>query len=56
MKQFECPPVVPADPEANTTDLLVERVAATPDLALFSLPTADGGWSAVTAARVPTSR
>ncbi|ANJ27277.1 AMP-dependent synthetase/ligase [Agromyces aureus] len=48
MIQFETPAVVPADPEANTTDLLVQRVAATPDSVLFSLPTADGGWSPVT--------
>jgi long-chain acyl-CoA synthetase len=46
--QFDTPAVVPADPEANTTDLLVERAAATPDSVLFSLPTADGGWSPVT--------
>ncbi|GAA1966600.1 AMP-dependent synthetase/ligase [Agromyces allii] len=48
MIQFDTPAVVPADPEANTTDLLVQRVAATPDSVLFSLPTADGGWSPVT--------
>lgn len=50
VKQFDVPAVVDADPEANTTDLLIDRVAATPDRALFSLPTADGGWSDVTAA------
>ena len=49
MNQFETPVVVPADPEANATDLLVQRVAATPDAALFSIP--DGaGWKDVTAA------
>ncbi|QEO13205.1 AMP-binding protein [Agromyces intestinalis] len=48
MIEFETPALVPADPDANTTDLLVERVAATPDSVLFSLPTADGGWSPVT--------
>ncbi|KQM83742.1 long-chain fatty acid--CoA ligase [Agromyces sp. Leaf222] len=48
MIQFDTPVVVPADPEANATDLLVQRVAATPDSVLFSLPTADGGWSPVT--------
>jgi len=42
--------MVAADPEANTTDLLVDRVAATPDRALFAIPTADGGWSDVTSA------
>jgi len=50
VKEFEVPAVVPADPDANITDLLVERVAATPDHVLFSIPTADGGWSDVTAA------
>lgn len=49
MNQFEIPALVPADPEANATDLLVERVAATPDAALFSLPDGDG-WKDVTAA------
>ncbi|HLP23023.1 MAG TPA: AMP-dependent synthetase/ligase [Microbacteriaceae bacterium] len=40
------PPIVPADPDANTTDLLVNRVRATPDAALFALP--DGaGWKDV---------
>ncbi|UOE44854.1 AMP-dependent synthetase/ligase [Agromyces larvae] len=48
MIEFETPVLVPADPDANTTDLLVERLAATPDSVLFSLPTADGGWSPVT--------
>ena len=50
MKQYDLPALVEADPDANATDLLVNRVAATPDLALFALPTADGGWSDVTAA------
>ncbi|HET8780087.1 MAG TPA: AMP-binding protein, partial [Agromyces sp.] len=48
MIEFETPAVVAPDPDANTTDLLVQRVAATPDSVLFSLPTADGGWSPVT--------
>jgi long-chain acyl-CoA synthetase len=46
--EFSTPAVVAPDPEANTTDLLVDRVAQTPDSVLFSLPTADGGWSPVT--------
>jgi long-chain acyl-CoA synthetase len=47
--QFEVPAIVPADPKANVTDLLVERVKATPQLALFGVP--DGaGWRDVTAA------
>lgn len=50
MKQIDVPALVKADPEANATDLLVERVKATPDRALFALPTADGGWTDLTAA------
>ncbi len=49
MNQFEIAALVPADPEANATDLLVQRVAATPDAALFSRPDGDG-WKDVTAA------
>lgn len=49
MKEYDVPALVEADPEANATDLLVERVKATPDLALFALPTSDGGWSDVSA-------
>jgi long-chain acyl-CoA synthetase len=48
VKQFDVPAIVEADPDANTTDLLMDRVAATPNSALFSLPTANGGWSDVT--------
>ncbi|MGJ8720751.1 MAG: AMP-dependent synthetase/ligase [Salinibacterium amurskyense] len=48
MKQFDVTALVEADPEANATDLLIDRVAATPNNALFSLPTANGGWSDVT--------
>ncbi len=50
MKETFTPPAVPADPDANATHLLADRVAATPDLAIFALPTGDGGWSDVTAA------
>ncbi|GAA1445215.1 AMP-dependent synthetase/ligase [Leifsonia poae] len=49
MKQFDTPALVPADPEANATDLLVARVAATPDAPLFSIPEGDG-WRDVTSA------
>ncbi|RUR00830.1 AMP-dependent synthetase/ligase [Labedella endophytica] len=49
MEQFVVPAVVPADPEANATDLLVDRVAATPNGALFALPRG-GEWVDVTAA------
>lgn len=48
MREFHLPPVVPADPDANATDLLVDRVRLSPDSALFALPTDDGGWSDVT--------
>jgi len=41
--QFEVPAVVPADPQANVADLLAERVAATPDRALFAVPEG-AGW------------
>ncbi|MFG6401050.1 AMP-dependent synthetase/ligase [Microbacterium sp. P04] len=49
MIQFDVPPVVAADPEANITDLLVDRVAASPDRPLFAVP--DGaGWRDVSTA------
>jgi long-chain acyl-CoA synthetase len=48
--EYFVPPVVAVDRDANATDLLVDRVAATPDLALFALPTSTGGWSDVTCA------
>ncbi|MFV0373724.1 AMP-dependent synthetase/ligase [Microbacterium sp.] len=47
--QFEVPAIVPADPEANVTDLLVDRVKATPSRVLFGVPDGDG-WRDVTAA------
>jgi Long-chain acyl-CoA synthetases (AMP-forming) len=50
VNEYFTPAIVPADPEANTTDLLLARLAATPDAALFALPTADGGWSDVSVA------
>jgi long-chain acyl-CoA synthetase len=47
--QFEVPPIVPADPSANISDLLADRVAGTPDRAIFAVP--DGpGWREITAA------
>ena len=49
MVQFEVPTIVPADPQANVTDLLEKRVADTPQLALFAVPDGDG-WRDVTAA------
>ncbi|MCC2031887.1 AMP-dependent synthetase/ligase [Microbacterium allomyrinae] len=53
MVQFEVPAIVPADPQANVTDLLVDRVKATPDLALFAVPDGDG-WRDITAAEFQT--
>ncbi|MFY9714881.1 MAG: long-chain fatty acid--CoA ligase [Microbacterium sp.] len=54
MVQFEVPAIVPADADANIADLLVKRVEATPDLALFSVP--DGqGWRDITAADFQTA-
>ena len=50
MNEIYVPAVVPADPEANATDLLVDRVASTPDSPLFALPTTDGGWEDVSTA------
>ncbi|MDO9589973.1 MAG: AMP-binding protein, partial [Microcella sp.] len=50
MKEFFVPAVVTPDPDANASDLLVDRARLTPNNALFSLPTADGGWSDVTTA------
>ena len=50
VKQFDVPALVEADPEANATDLLFNRVKETPDRALFALPTADGGWKDLSAA------
>ncbi|MFC8683532.1 AMP-dependent synthetase/ligase [Microbacterium ureisolvens] len=49
MVQFEVPAIVPADPQANITDLLVERVKETPDRPLFAVPDGEG-WRDITAA------
>lgn len=50
MNEIFIPAAVPADPEANATDLLMARVASHPDAPLFALPTADGGWEDVSTA------
>ncbi|HTL39939.1 MAG TPA: long-chain fatty acid--CoA ligase [Pseudolysinimonas sp.] len=47
MNEYFTPAVVAADPQANVTDLLMDRLAKTPDEPLFALPTAEGGWSDV---------
>ena len=49
MEQYDVPAVVEADPDANATDLLVERVRSTPDLPIFAVPTEEGGWRDITA-------
>ena len=51
MNEHTVPPVVPADPAANATDLLLARAAATPDQPLFSVPDGTGGWRDVTASQ-----
>lgn len=48
MKLAETPIIVPHVPEDNITDLLEQRVAATPDRALFALPDGEG-WVDVSA-------
>ena len=48
MHEFSVPAIVPADPHANATDLLLERLHQTPDSALFALPDGSGGWQDVT--------
>ncbi|MDZ8172503.1 AMP-dependent synthetase/ligase [Microbacterium xanthum] len=50
MTEFTIPAVVPADPDANITDLLVERVKETPNRALFAVPEGSG-WRDITAAQ-----
>jgi long-chain acyl-CoA synthetase len=52
--QFEVPAIVPADPDANVADLLVKRVEATPDRALFAVPEGDG-WRDISAADFQTA-
>lgn len=54
MVQFEVPAIVPADPDANVADLLVKRVEATPDRALFSVPEGEG-WRDISAADFQTA-
>jgi long-chain acyl-CoA synthetase len=51
--QYENPAVVAADPGANVTDLLVERVRKAPDQPLFAVPE-NGGWRDITAAEFLT--
>ena len=48
MREIHVPAVVAADPDANTTDLLLDRLRLTPELELFALPNGEGGWSTKT--------
>ncbi|WP_087011102.1 long-chain fatty acid--CoA ligase [Leucobacter sp. 7(1)] len=48
MKQSEMPILIPPVPEDNISDLLEQRVAATPDRVLFSVPE-QGDWRDITA-------
>jgi len=48
VREFSTAAVVPADPKANATQLLMDRVSQDPDGVLFALPTPDGGWSDLT--------
>ena len=48
MKQSQMPILIPPVPEDNISDLLEQRVAATPDRVLFSVPEASG-WRDITA-------
>ena len=50
MQQYDSPAMVAAEPGCNATDLLVDRVVRTPELAIFAVPTPEGGWKDVTAA------
>ncbi|WP_382306174.1 AMP-dependent synthetase/ligase [Herbiconiux sp. UC225_62] len=49
MDQYYVPPVVTADPDANASDLLIERARLTPDGPLFAVPEGSG-WRDITAA------
>ncbi|MER7797689.1 long-chain fatty acid--CoA ligase [Microbacterium sp. NPDC096154] len=48
MIEYSTPAIVPADPDANIADLLVERARTTPDRVIFGIPEGDG-WRDVTA-------
>jgi long-chain acyl-CoA synthetase len=48
VNEFFTPLAVAPDPDANITDLLVDRVAVAPNAALFGLPDGSGGWRDLT--------
>ena len=49
MKTYDVPALVISEENTNITDLLVDRVAKTPELALFSRQDENGRWSPMTA-------
>ncbi|MFM1785889.1 MAG: hypothetical protein RLZZ108_913, partial [Actinomycetota bacterium] len=49
MKTYDVPALVISEENTNITDLLVDRVAKTPALALFSRQDENGRWSPMTA-------
>ena len=49
MQSYDVPPLVVSEPSENITDLLVNRVKATPDLNLFAIETKPGVWVDMTA-------
>lgn len=49
MQSYDVPPLIVSDPSENITDLLVNRVKATPSLNLFSIETKPGVWVDLTA-------
>ncbi len=50
MNLTETPIIIPPAPEDNITDLLEQRVAATPERVIFAIPAGEG-WEDVTAAQ-----
>lgn len=49
MQSYDVPPLVVSEPSENITDLLVNRVKATPELNLFAIETKPGVWVDLTA-------
>ena len=50
MKAYDLPSLIDSDPSENITDLLLQRAAKTPDLALFGIQSADGeSWTDLSA-------
>ena len=48
MKTYDLDPIVVSDNTTNITDLLIDRVAATPKIPLFAIEQADGRWHDIT--------